>query len=146
MTEFIKCFHELLLGEEKFKFTTSHIMEAITAGSQGCKVIADIICCLLPSIIHDDISKNCKVREGKITWIFFSRVLLKCYWRVFFGLSVIEILGNWGMSRGSRGDCVWQLCMGCFAQGWTHTLTRCHGTFVMVFIEHWILADGGLPA
>lgn len=63
ITDFIKCFRELLLGEEKFRIPSTHLMEAAVAGSEGYQIITDLICCFLPTIIHDDISKNCKVRE-----------------------------------------------------------------------------------
>ncbi|RXG70867.1 Tyrosine-protein kinase BAZ1B [Armadillidium vulgare] len=60
ITDFIKCFRELLLGEEKFKIPSTHLMEAAVAGPEGYQIITDLICCFLPTIIHDDISKNCK--------------------------------------------------------------------------------------
>ena len=59
--EFIKCFRELLLGEEAFTITTQHLLEALSIGAAGFKTFTDILCCLLPTIIHDDISKDCKV-------------------------------------------------------------------------------------
>ena len=61
VVEFIKCFQELLLGEEKFSLTSSHLLEALSLGGNGFKTTSDILCILLPTIIHDDISKNCMV-------------------------------------------------------------------------------------
>lgn len=54
IVEFIDCYREILVPEKKMSITCSKLLQALSAGTKGYKIIAEVISLLLHVILDDE--------------------------------------------------------------------------------------------